>query len=122
MTTYFYLVPGITALMAYALFGEWPGWIAVAGMAVALVGVALAAWSAHRSGLNCPIRSDLPGQRSATAAAAPPDDQRTWGPPRCRLPVDRYLAFPLTSMSRSAAAARLSVLVPLGGRGSHGLT
>lgn len=42
VTAYFYLVPGITALMAFAMFGERPGWWAVAGMAVAVVGVALA--------------------------------------------------------------------------------
>jgi drug/metabolite transporter (DMT)-like permease len=42
VTTYFYLVPGITALMAYAMFGERPGWVAVAGMAITVAGVTLA--------------------------------------------------------------------------------
>ncbi|MGD9986471.1 DMT family transporter [Pseudonocardia sp.] len=43
VTTYFYLVPAITAVMAFLMFGERPGWVAVAGMAVTVVGVALAA-------------------------------------------------------------------------------
>lgn len=42
VTSYFYLVPGITALLALAMFGETLGWFAVAGMAVAVLGVALA--------------------------------------------------------------------------------
>ncbi len=42
VTSYFYLVPGITALMALAMFGETLGLLAIAGMAVAVLGVALA--------------------------------------------------------------------------------
>lgn len=42
VTSYFYLVPGITALMALAMFGETLGPIAIAGMVVAVLGVALA--------------------------------------------------------------------------------
>lgn len=42
MTSYFYLVPGITALMALLLFGDTLGAVAVAGMVVAVLGVALA--------------------------------------------------------------------------------
>ena len=42
VTSYFYLVPGITALMALALFGDTLGVAAIVGMAVAVLGVALA--------------------------------------------------------------------------------
>jgi len=42
VTAYFYLVPGITALMALALFGDAPGAVTIAGMLVAVLGVALA--------------------------------------------------------------------------------
>jgi drug/metabolite transporter (DMT)-like permease len=42
VTSYFYLVPGVTALMALALFGQALGAVAVAGMGVAVLGVALA--------------------------------------------------------------------------------
>ena len=42
VTSYFYLVPGITALMALVMFGEVLGPIAIAGMVVAVLGVALA--------------------------------------------------------------------------------
>lgn len=42
VTSYFYLVPGITALMAWLMFGESLGLVALAGMAVAVAGVALA--------------------------------------------------------------------------------
>ncbi|MHA6792595.1 DMT family transporter [Pseudonocardia bannensis] len=45
VTSYFYLVPGITALMALVMFGETLGWIAVAGMVTTIAGVALAARS-----------------------------------------------------------------------------
>ena len=38
----FYLVPAVSAVMAYALFGETLAPVQVAGMAVAVVGVALA--------------------------------------------------------------------------------
>ncbi|GAY08906.1 permease of the drug [Pseudonocardia sp. N23] len=49
VTTYFYLVPAITAVMAFLMFGERPGWVAVAGMAVTVIGVALAARSPVRT-------------------------------------------------------------------------
>ncbi|WP_339124481.1 DMT family transporter [Pseudonocardia sp. D17] len=49
VTTYFYLVPAITAVLAFVMFGERPGWVAVAGMAVTVVGVALAARSQTRA-------------------------------------------------------------------------
>ena len=42
VTTYFYLVPGITALMAFAMFGEALGPVAIAGMGLTVLGVALA--------------------------------------------------------------------------------
>lgn len=42
VTSYFYLVPGITALLALAMFGETLGPIAIGGMVVAVLGVALA--------------------------------------------------------------------------------
>ena len=42
VTSYFYLVPGITALLALVMFGETLGPLAVAGMVVAVLGVALA--------------------------------------------------------------------------------
>ncbi len=42
VTSYFFLVPGVTALIAWAMFGETLGPLAVAGMAVAVAGVALA--------------------------------------------------------------------------------
>jgi drug/metabolite transporter (DMT)-like permease len=42
VTSYFYLVPGLTALMAWAMFDETLGPIAIAGMVVAVLGVALA--------------------------------------------------------------------------------
>ncbi len=42
VTSYFYLVPGITALLAFLMFGESLGTQAVVGMAVAVLGVALA--------------------------------------------------------------------------------
>ena len=38
----FYLVPPVTALMAFALFGEWLDAVAIAGMVLIAVGVALA--------------------------------------------------------------------------------
>lgn len=50
VTSYFYLVPGITALMALALFGETLGPVAVAGMVVAVLGVALATRSTRGDG------------------------------------------------------------------------
>lgn len=42
VTSYFYLVPGITAVLALALFGETLGPVAIGGMVVAVLGVALA--------------------------------------------------------------------------------
>jgi drug/metabolite transporter (DMT)-like permease len=42
VTSYFYLVPGITAVMALLMFGETLGPLAVAGMALTVLGVALA--------------------------------------------------------------------------------
>ena len=42
VTSLFYLTPPTTAVMAYALFGETLGCLAIAGMAVAAAGVALA--------------------------------------------------------------------------------
>lgn len=42
VTSYFYLVPGITALIALTMFGETLGPFAVVGMVVAVLGVALA--------------------------------------------------------------------------------
>jgi drug/metabolite transporter (DMT)-like permease len=42
VTSYFYLVPGITALLALVMFGETLGPFAVVGMVVAVLGVALA--------------------------------------------------------------------------------
>jgi drug/metabolite transporter (DMT)-like permease len=42
VTSWFFLVPGVTALIAWAVFGETLGPLAVAGMALAVLGVALA--------------------------------------------------------------------------------
>ena len=42
VTSYFYLVPGITALMAWLMFGETLSVVAIIGMVVAVLGVALA--------------------------------------------------------------------------------
>ncbi len=42
VTSLFYLTPPTTAVMGYALFGETLGWLAFAGMAVAVAGVAMA--------------------------------------------------------------------------------
>jgi drug/metabolite transporter (DMT)-like permease len=42
VTSYFYLVPGLTALMAFAMFGESLGAVAIGGMVLAVLGVALA--------------------------------------------------------------------------------
>jgi drug/metabolite transporter (DMT)-like permease len=42
VTSYFYLVPGITAVFALLMFGETLGPVAIAGMVVAVLGVALA--------------------------------------------------------------------------------
>ncbi|MEJ3653784.1 DMT family transporter [Actinomycetes bacterium KLBMP 9759] len=54
VTSYFYLVPGITALMAFAMFGETLGPLAIAGMAVAVLGVALATRRVKDSGGAAP--------------------------------------------------------------------
>ena len=37
----FYLVPPVTALMSFFMFGEILGWVQLAGMAIAVAGVAL---------------------------------------------------------------------------------
>jgi drug/metabolite transporter (DMT)-like permease len=42
VTSYFYLVPGITALMAFAMFDETLGPVAIGGMVLAVLGVAVA--------------------------------------------------------------------------------
>jgi drug/metabolite transporter (DMT)-like permease len=42
VTSYFYLVPGLTALMAFAMFSESLGAVAIGGMVVTVLGVALA--------------------------------------------------------------------------------
>jgi drug/metabolite transporter (DMT)-like permease len=42
VTSYFFLVPGVTALIAWVVFGETLGPVAVTGLAVAVLGVALA--------------------------------------------------------------------------------
>jgi drug/metabolite transporter (DMT)-like permease len=42
VTSYFYLVPGITALLAFLMFSETLGPLAAVGMVVAVLGVALA--------------------------------------------------------------------------------
>ena len=44
VTSLFYLVPPMTALMAWALFGERLPPLALAGMAVCVAGVALVDW------------------------------------------------------------------------------
>lgn len=49
VTSYFYLVPGITALMAWAMFGETLGPVAIAGMVVAVLGVAFATRAGSRA-------------------------------------------------------------------------
>jgi drug/metabolite transporter (DMT)-like permease len=41
VTSYLYLVPAVTALMAWGMFGETLRWLAVLGMGVAMLGVAL---------------------------------------------------------------------------------
>ena len=41
VTSYFYLVPGITALLAWTMFGETLGLPAVAGMLLSIIGVAM---------------------------------------------------------------------------------
>ena len=38
----FYLTPAVAALLAWPLFGETFGWIGLAGMALTVIGVALA--------------------------------------------------------------------------------
>jgi drug/metabolite transporter (DMT)-like permease len=39
-----YLVPALTVLLAWAILGEVPGWLALAGGALCLAGVALSRW------------------------------------------------------------------------------
>lgn len=66
VTSYFYLVPGVTAVMAWLMFGETLGPAAVAGMGVSIVGVAMATRPAR------PPRS--------APARVEPDDGRGTGP------------------------------------------
>jgi drug/metabolite transporter (DMT)-like permease len=44
VTSLFYLTPAVTALMAWFMFGERLGWLAIAGMAVCVTGVFLVNW------------------------------------------------------------------------------
>lgn len=62
VTSYFYLVPGITALIAWAMFGETLGALAIAGMALTVLGVAL---TTRRP------RSDAAAASTPSAPAAP---------------------------------------------------
>lgn len=55
----FYLVPGVTAVEAYFLFGDRLSMIAVLGMALAALGVALV----NRPGVNRPARGDRERER-----------------------------------------------------------
>jgi drug/metabolite transporter (DMT)-like permease len=41
VTSYMYMVPAVTAIMAWLMFGETLGWLAITGMAVTLLGVYL---------------------------------------------------------------------------------
>ena len=50
VTSYMYLVPAVTAVMAWAMFGERLGGIAVAGMIVTIAGVALVVRRSARPG------------------------------------------------------------------------
>jgi drug/metabolite transporter (DMT)-like permease len=65
VTSYFYLVPGITALMAFVMFGETLGGVALLGMLVAIVGVALATRRAAKpaAGVGLPERPARSGRR-----------------------------------------------------------
>ena len=60
VTSYFYLVPGITALLALVMFGETLGPFAVAGMVVAVLGVALATRAVRPSPAEPPTRTAAP--------------------------------------------------------------
>jgi drug/metabolite transporter (DMT)-like permease len=53
----FYLVPALTALMAWPLFGERLSWLQMAGMAIAVIGVGLA--TAQPSGGSTRARASL---------------------------------------------------------------
>ena len=48
VTSYFYLVPGVTAVMAFVMFGETLSPLALLGMGVAIAGVALATRAVRR--------------------------------------------------------------------------
>lgn len=61
VTSYFYLVPAATALIAFAMFGERLGPVSIAGMLVAVAGVALATRG----------RAAAPGTPAAGPRAAP---------------------------------------------------
>ena len=64
----FYLVPAVTALMAYLLFGEKLDALSVAGMVVCAVGVVLVNRGAPPSR---PRRPDYFWSRAPTASASP---------------------------------------------------
>lgn len=49
VTSMFYLVPPVTALMTYALFGERLSLLALVGMALTVLGVALVVWRARKT-------------------------------------------------------------------------
>src|SRR5690606_24606113 len=66
VTSYFYLVPGLTALMAFAMFGEALGPVAIAGMGLTVLGVALATRRAEqRAARGEPRRRRPHGLRAA---------------------------------------------------------
>lgn len=76
VTSYFYLVPGITALLAWVMFGETLGPLAIAGMVVAVLGVALATRS-PRSAVG-----GGPGGDPERAAPTQPEGERAEHQPR----------------------------------------
>jgi drug/metabolite transporter (DMT)-like permease len=49
LVSLFYLVPPVTALMSYYLFGERLEWLAVTGMAICIVAVLLVNWGSENS-------------------------------------------------------------------------
>ncbi|MBW0091062.1 DMT family transporter [Pseudonocardia sp. KRD-184] len=64
VTSYFYLVPGVTALLALVMFGEVLGPFAIAGMVVAVLGVALATRAGPGSGGAPPAAPQPEGERA----------------------------------------------------------
>ena len=60
----FYLVPPVTALMAFGLFGERLDAFALGGMVLIALGVALARRKQHRSGVTDGHRQRPPGMRT----------------------------------------------------------